>query len=353
MRIRFLTSTPLDIRRGSGTYVGMAVLAEALRHLGHTVVFETPRRHLPVYTAERYLFNRSLRPDPDFDLTVGFDLDGYRIADAPGCVHVAALKGVVADEVRFERGFTRATMSLQARWELRHVHGAAQVLVTSRYSAARARELYGLAREPAIVPEPIDLVAWYNLLLENPATRSGFPVLFAGRHYRRKRVDVLLRAAALLWGRVPGLEIRIVGDGPCSAAWRGLAAELDLGETVKWLGDVSRSELAAEYNRAALFCLPSVQEGFGIVLLEAMAAGLPIVAANAGAAPEVAPHAAFAEPDNPEALAAAIEELWKSPDRRTAMGATGRTRVERFDAPLVAGLFLDAVEGSRAIETPA
>src|ERR1041385_2363760 len=58
VRIRFLTSTPLDIRRGSGTYVGIHVLARALAELGHTVAYETPRVLLPVFTAQRLLFNR-------------------------------------------------------------------------------------------------------------------------------------------------------------------------------------------------------------------------------------------------------------------------------------------------------
>ena len=132
MRIRFLTSTPLDIRRGSGTYVGIHVLGRALEQLGHTVTYETPQRHFSIYTVERLVFNRSLRASAEFDLTVGFDMDGYRIADSPG--HVASLKGVIADEVRFESGLTRLTMSMQARCERVHVHRASRVLATSAYS---------------------------------------------------------------------------------------------------------------------------------------------------------------------------------------------------------------------------
>ena len=341
LKLRFLTSTPLDVVRGSGTFVGISVLAGALERLGHTVDYEFPTRHFSVYTLERLWFNRQLRPSPAHDLTIGFDMDGYRIA---GPHHVASLKGVIADEVRFERGFTRATMTLQARCERRHVQRAAQVLVTSRYSADRACEFYGLKRRPEIVPELIDLANWRRHLTAHPARSARFTVLYVGRFYRRKRVDVLLRAVARLGSAIPDLELRIVGNGPCNQSWRALASELKLDTTVTWLGDVSRAELAAEYNRCHLFCLPSVQEGFGIVLLEAMAAGKPIVAARAGAIPEVAPFATLVEPNGSEALAAGILERFRNP----TMDVRPLQWVEQFDAPKVARLFLRAVRDSAA-----
>ena len=344
MRIRFLTSTPLDIRRGSGTYVGIQVLARALENLGHRVDVETPRVRLPVFTAQRLLFNRWLRADASCDVTVGFDMDGYRIAHAPG--HVASLKGVIADEARFESGATRLTMGVQARCERVHVQRAARVLATSRYSAARAQEFYGLEQAPAIVPELIDLAEWRKLLsAQSPAAPPRFTVLFVGRFYRRKRVEILLKAAAALGGRIPDLEVRLVGAGPCGERLRRLSSELKLDATVMWLGDVTRSQLAAEYRRANVFCLPSVQEGFGIVLLEAMAAGKPIAGARAAAIPEVLPHGMLVEPENVEALAAAIEDLYRSPEKRVDLARAGTEWVEQFDAPRVAQLFLDAVTG--------
>ena len=336
VRLRFLTSTPQNITGGSGTYVGIQVLAQALRGLGHSVDVVCPTRRFPVFTLERLWFNRHLRRSAEHDLTIGFDMDGYRIAC--GTSHVASLKGVIADEVRFERGLTRLTMGIQARCERVHVHRAARVLVTSRYCAKQVRELYGLKEPAAIVPELIDLAAWRAQLAAAPKSTDRFTVLFVGRFYRRKRVDVLLRAAARLRGRTPALEVRIVGNGPCNATWRGLAKSLDLGGTVTWLGDVTRTQLAAEYNRASVFCLPSVQEGFGIVLLEAMAAGKPIVAARAAAIPEVAPHATLVEPDDVEALVEGI-----AAQREGTPGAPDEGWLEQFNAPNVARLFLDAV----------
>ena len=349
MKFRFLTSTPRDISRGSGTYVGISVLANALRQLGHTVDIESPTRHFPVFTAERLWYNRRLRASDGYDCTVGFDMDGYRIAaGAPGVLHVASLKGVIADEVRFESGLTRLTMSVQARCERLHVHRATRVLATSRYSGECAQRLYGLERPPTVVPELIDLAAWRRHLAEFPAPAQAgrFTVLYVGRFYRRKRVGLLLEAAAAMRGALPSLEIRIVGDGPCNAAWREQAGCLHLENTVTWLGDISRAALAAEYNRCDIFCLPSVQEGFGIVLLEAMAAGKPIVAARAAAIPEVAPHATLVEPESAESLAAGIVTIYDTPQARAAQSAQGLVWVEQFDAPAVARRFVEAVRGA-------
>ena len=270
-------------------------------------------------------------------------MDGYRIAD------VAALKGVIADEVRFETRLTRFTMGIQARCERLHAQRARRVLATSRYSAERARELYGLTQAPVVVPELIDLQEWRDWLARHPRASSNFTVLFVGRLYRRKRIDVLLRATAQARAKIPELAVRIVGNGPCSASLRRLTGELRLDDTVAWLGDVSRSALAEEYNRSDAFCLPSVQEGFGIVLLEAMAAGRPILAARAAAIPEVAPHALLVEPGNHEALAAGMEALYRSPEARARQTAAGARCVEQFDAPRVAGLFLQAVTESHLL----
>jgi len=343
VRLRFITATPLNIRQGSGTFAGIRTLADSLEALGARIEFALPKLRLPVFTAQRLLFNATLRPAAGCDLEIGFDMDGYRLAGRGSIPHIAALKGVIADELRFQKGLTRVSMAIQARCEAIHVRRAALVVATSRYSAARVREFYGVPA--AVVPEAINLALWRAALAAHPAAPdpARFTVLCVCRLYRRKRVDVLLRAAALLRGRVPALEIRIVGDGPERGEFQEVYRRLRLAGTVRWLGDVSPAALAAEYNRCHAFCLPSVQEGFGIVFLEAMAAGKPIVAARAAAVPEVLPHGLLAEPDDPESLAAALASLAEDEHLRATLAETGRRRVEEFDSPRVARLFLDTV----------
>jgi len=192
----------------------------------------------------------------------------------------------------------------------------------------------------------IDLSAWREVLRQEsraPDT-ARFVVLCVCRLYRRKRIDLLLRAAAELRARIPRFELRIAGEGPELNKLKRLWRSLQLGPAVQWLGTLDRRELAREYGRCDVFCLPSVQEGFGIVFLEAMAASRPIVAARAAAAPEVVPHALLVEPESYGGLAEALETLYRRPDLRRSIAATGAALVEQYDAPRVAGVFLAELE---------
>ena len=346
MRFRFITATPLDVIRGSGTFAGIASLARGLEALGATVEFVTPTLRLPVYTLERLWFNEQLRRRelPACDVSVGFDLDGYRIAGRERVPHVASIKGVLADELRFERGLTRWTMGIQAACERRHVQRARLVMTTSRYAAGRLQELYGV-EQVSIVPDAIDLAGWSDLFARNPAEPDPgkFTILCVCRFYPRKRLPLLLGAADRLRHEIPGLEVRIVGGGPqARRLWR-LWRERDLGRTVRWLGDVPQAELARQYQQCDLFCLPSVQEGFGIVFLEAMAAAKPIVAARAAAVPEVVTQGLLVEPDDEAALTRAIHRLYLDRPLRQSLGETGRRAVEQYDAPRVARAFQAAL----------
>ena len=215
-------------------------------------------------------------------------------------------------------------------------------MTTSRYAASRIAELYGVRQQISIVPELIDLAGWRARLARYPAVPDGatFTVFSTCHHYPRKRLEVLLRAAAQLRGRIPGLRVRISGDGPERGRLRRLWRELRLENTVEWLGFISAGKLAEEYNRADVFCLPSVQEGFGIVFLEAMAARKPIVAVRAAAIPEVVESGVLVEPDNAESLAEGLASLYANPDLRRTLAERGASIVERYDAPVVARRFL-------------
>ncbi len=362
MRIGVLSSTPPNPLEGSGTFVAIAGLTRGLTALGHDVTVRALRVRSGFHTFDRWLYNVgvALVPPRAVDLVLGVDLDGFVWARRHRVPFVVSLKGIIADELTNERGWTRRLLALQARWERLNTERADLVVVPSRYSAEVAGHVYGVpADRLAVVPEPIDLERWGEELrraaARRPARSPGAPlvVLSVARAYPRKRLGDLLRAAAILRARMREVQVRIVGSGPESAALARLHAELGLGEGVALLGDVSRAQLAAEYVGADVFCLPTIQEGFGLVFLEAMAAGLPVVACRAAAVPEVVLEGVtgiLTAPRDPGALAHALEELLRDPGRGRALGAAGRQRAAAFTPPHVAERFLDAVKSAVQLE---
>ena len=347
MRFEFLTSTPLSPTEGSGTFVALDGLVRGLSALGHTAAVRPLTARTRFHTLDRWLYNLrvALRPRPA-DVTVGVDLDGFLWARRRRGPFVVMLKGIIADELRNERGWVRVLLSMQARWERTNTARADRVVVPSLYSASVARQVYGIPdAKLAIVPEPIDLTDWRRRFGEAAGPKAARPtILSVARMYPRKRLEDLLHAAVILRARIPLAQIRIVGDGPESARLRLLHRELGLGDTAVLLGEVSRSRLAVEYTIAHCFCLPTVQEGFGLVFAEAMAAGLPVVACRAAAVPEIVEDGRtglLVGERNPAELAHALETLLVNENLRAEFGLAATRRIEAFDLPRVAGRFLE------------
>jgi glycosyltransferase involved in cell wall biosynthesis len=354
--LAFVTSTPLTVSEGSGTYVGIRELARFLKERHVSITTYAPTFWSPSYTLKRLLFNlgiaRRLRGGRH-DWVVGFDLDGFHYGRRPVAPYIASIKGVIADELKNERGFVRLMLGVQAAFERLAVRRARVVVATSGYSRTRIVEAYGIpGAKVVLVPELIDLRGWELEHATIPAREADPPAVLTVAHmYPRKNLPVLLRAYARL--RADGVSFQgwIVGDGPCRRDWERLRDTLSLQGYVEFLGTVSRRELADRYRRAAVFCLPSRQEGFGIVFLEAMAIAKPIVAACAAAVPETVADGEvgiLADPNDPDAFAQGLAALLTDRGLRRRMGEAGRHRVEAYRADRVAALFLERVQAALA-----
>jgi glycosyltransferase involved in cell wall biosynthesis len=343
-RLIFVTGTPSNVAEGSGTWVGISVLRDAIVALGHEVtIIAPPPRAGRETTLSRIAFNLRVRKhlrSMTADVVVGFDLDGVFAAKA-SALHVAAIKGVRADEARYEHGMRRIALAIQSRLERRHVRRADRVIATSEYSATRIATLYGVDRSRiAIVPELIDLDAW-DAALANAAREDGPARILTVAHlYPRKGTDTLLRAFAKV---STDAVLRIVGTGRESERLIRLARDLAISDRVNFLGHLPFSALVTEYRNGTLFALPTEQEGFGIVFLEAMASSLPIVATRVAAVPEVVADGLLVDPGDETALAQALEMLLGNRQLRERMGSEGRKHVVRFAAPTIARQFLVAI----------
>jgi glycosyltransferase involved in cell wall biosynthesis len=184
------------------------------------------------------------------------------------------------------------------------------------------------------------------------ASIPGPRVAFVGRLAPQKGVMTLVEAAARL--RTTDATVVLVGDGPDRPALERRVAELGLGDRVRFAGFVAHDRVPAVLRDADLMVLPSIYEELGSVLLEAMQAGVPIVASRTGGIPDAVGRAAdLVEPGDPVALAEAIDRVLGDPLRALAMATRGRERARRFDWSLLARRVLGVYEDVLAPSTTA
>lgn len=152
-----------------------------------------------------------------------------------------------------------------------------------------------------------------------------------------KSQTTLLNAAARLRDRAPAVRVWIAGEGPLRAPLLEEHASLGLGDRVRFLG--FRTDVPDLLRAADIFCISSWLEGLGTSILDAMAAGLPVVATRVGGIPEAVTDGQtglLVPPRDPERLADALAALAADPDRRARMGRQARLKVRAFSADLTA-----------------
>ena len=210
------------------------------------------------------------------------------------------------------------------RWGLRR---ADSLLATSPNYVVSSPELVRLADKCLVIPIGIDV----DRFAAPPRTRHTRPtLLFVGRHRYYKGLDDLLRAMPDING-----ELIVAGDGPMRSAWEKLAAELELGDKVRFIGVVPDEDLPALYRCADVFVLPASarSEAYGIVLVEAMAAGLPCITTELGTGTSYVVQdgitGVVVPARTPAALADAANRLLADESLRNRMGEAGQERARR------------------------
>ena len=175
-------------------------------------------------------------------------------------------------------------------------------------------------------------------------------VLFVGRLEKRKGLSDLLQAYQLLQERVPQVRLIVVGDGPLRSRLEGFIESRRL-ENVVMAGYVPDEVLPRYYATADIFCAPATgSESFGIVLLEAMASGLPVVATEIPgylSVVEAGRDSLTVRPKSPVEVAAALTVLARDPELRARLGAAGLARAQRFSWREVTGQVLEVYQQAR------
>ena len=211
----------------------------------------------------------------------------------------------------------------------RLMNAADEVIAISSDTRHRAQHYYGITR-------PIEVVPYGFRPLHAPdrprglgGTNRHYRLISVGRLIKRKGFAFLIEALP----RLPqDVELLLVGDGPLEAELKQVAARMGVTNRIAWLGYRSREEIYQYLQEAQCFVLPSLHEGLGIVVQEAMYAGLPVVATNNGGQVDLIKNGhngLLVEPGNVDALVRAINALYH--DRKSAQAMARRNKLEIKD----------------------
>jgi glycosyltransferase involved in cell wall biosynthesis len=224
-----------------------------------------------------------------------------------------------------------------------HSRRASLIIVISRDTARAVESELGIPPDRIVLCRP-GLPEWIGTPSRAPEPPEGY-VLFVGTLEPRKNIGTLLAAWTLLLQKGVVLpKLRLVGAaGPDAGTWLARLQVPPLAGTVEYTGYVPDADRRAVYQGARMLVLPSWHEGFGLPALEAMALGVPVVASSRGALPEVVGDAGvLVSPDDARGLAAAIEALLASPERRAQLSAAGMARAATFTWDAAARALRDA-----------
>ena len=342
MRIGIDARAAAEVPAGRGRYVRELLRALARRDDGHEYVLSGRTRWEEVPFEWRVV----ARPDPLWSLAAGRaagrDCDVVLATNSylMAAVAQAPSLAVVYDMVAFDRAlraprgslFERATLPLAVRRAecLLCISEATERELKRRFPKART-EVTPLAADPAFYDaEPLRRAKPYVLCTGTLEPRKNVPRLieaFAGLPAAlRDRYDLVL-AGPEGWETGPILE--------------AIGAH---GEFVKAIGYVPEPELPALYAGATAFAYPSLQEGFGLPVLEAMAAGTPVLTSDVSSLPEVAGEAAvYVDPEYVPSIQAALEDLLTDEGLRARLSAAGRERARAFSWDLTAERTVSAI----------
>jgi glycosyltransferase involved in cell wall biosynthesis len=201
--------------------------------------------------------------------------------------------------------------------------------------------------EPIVAPMPV------SADLFNPDERAPRErLLFVGRLNEQKGLATLLEAMAQS-PHATGLDV--VGAGPDERALRVQADMLGVADRVRWLGHLAQPELVPLYQRARALIVPSVEEGLGLVAVEAQLCETPVIASASGGLPDIVRDGEtglLVPPTDSVALARAMDVLTSNPERARSMGRAGRRdALDTFSPAAAARRYIDIYE--RAIRNPA
>ena len=188
-----------------------------------------------------------------------------------------------------------------------------------------------------VIPNGIDLKRFEGLKRK---PHDGFTVITVARLEKVKGIDYLIKSISNLKSQILNLRLLIIGDGSERKNLENLARELGLEAKVKFFGQIDSEEIPEYLAMADCFVLPSLREGFGIAILEAMAAGVPVIASRVGGILDLIKDGKtglLVESGSPEAIARAILRIHEEPELKNHTLNSAMAELRVYDWGNIAG----------------
>lgn len=208
------------------------------------------------------------------------------------------------------------------------------VIANSQFTAQTIRENYHLPDSRLHVFYKSVKVADYKAVLDQKRLVHPPRILFVGTNMQRKGLPTLIQAAGPIIHQHPDVQFWVVGKDPSQPRLQALCQEYHVEDAFEFLGWKDQKELPAIYCACDILAMPSLTEAFGVVLLEAMASGVNVVATRVGGIPEIiqdGQNGLLVPPDNPEQLACAINKLLDDRELMQQLASRALCDVKQFD----------------------
>jgi glycosyltransferase involved in cell wall biosynthesis len=209
---------------------------------------------------------------------------------------------------------------------------------------------YGLEDHYTVIPTGTDLKPFLradgNTLRQSQGWQDDKVIISIGRLAHEKNWETLLRAAAQVYAHHPNMRLVLIGDGPDKQTLEALATELGIAERVSFTGRLPFEDIPTYLRAADMFSFASVTETQGLVTIEAMAAGLPVVAVDGSGTHDIVDHGkdGFLVENDSNALATAISEMLCNPQQMKQFGINALKKAKTFDINRLANQMVKVYE---------
>lgn len=204
------------------------------------------------------------------------------------------------------------------------------------HSVIDEMRFFGFKGEAHVISNPIDTETFSPLPNKNWLRKKfnfgEYAIIHAGRLADERNIDVIIRAMPLIKKKIPQIELFIAGRGAAEKKLKKLAEDTDVASSVKFMGFLEKPVLAEVYNASKIFVITSTSDTQSMVMMQAMASGLPIIGVKARALPEyINPkNGVLTEPGNERMLARNVISLFRNPEKRKRLSEGARRFANKF-----------------------